>query len=66
MSVDLLYDIQTVQINPGTWDVTMISQPGSNQARRMGGPSITLRLYGSEQSVIGQAKQFMIHNGIGS
>jgi hypothetical protein len=66
MSIDLLYDIQTVQINPGTWDVTMISQPNSNQALRMGGASITLRLYGSEQSAIAQAKQFMIHNGIGS
>lgn len=65
MSTDLLYDIQTSQVGINAWDVTMISQPGSVAALRMGSSGITLRFYGTQQEAICQAKQFMAHNGVG-
>lgn len=65
MSTDLLYDIQISQVGINAWDVTMISQPESIMALRMGSPEVTLRFYGTQQEAIGQAKQFMAHNGVG-
>jgi hypothetical protein len=55
-----------VQIGPTAWDVTMLSQAGSNQALRIGGAAVTQRFYGTKAQAIGQARLFMAQNGVGA